>query len=655
MLRRQLVEAIGKELTPTDFAAYMVHHRRTLFKPDFTPQAFSYPIRRPDHYPEGILSLETDGDHQPIATTVRYRQVGHAMRLPLGAGMEVQLQGEHFVHAQVLHQFSCNPGQGPAAPPRPQPVLRCPAMHSLSTEQSVDVKLKRCKMCSQLLRSTAQCHSCSLCKWAVCQNCMSRCSQPRPASGRAEHVAAASAAAPPSSLIARARQFSSFILLLGSLNAGDEFNATHALILKNKDEVKIPLILTTIPTPKQFRKKVSSLSPEQQAFAKAYRGMQLSGTLFAVATVQIKPNLERLLNLPPRALTKEVQMCQDLMKLFIEYQIPSDLLSFSAQDDSVIDDETLVPAHERVSAVKRHIQALDDMIAGQKKEELHDMKQRATKGAVNLSRFDDSSDSSLSSSYDENSLHSSSDESSSSDSDSGASMNALRNSVRDRRRQLRASSDNSDDDSDDSDSRGSGTASGSDGKKSNDQDGHNAEQTDAGDASVNELTVVPAKPEFVDYTRLPHELNAAFDKQDLFDCLRPTKMAAGETWSKTEQDGLLSKPKSRSLSQESQRNERERAFDLLDALSRSGSLPLVGCSLHVMVAATHCFDRGLMATLVRDNVDPIARAEHSELIMANALFGPELDTAAIVREEVLPRVKENCFQLFPDHGSDPSE
>ena len=210
--------------------------------------------------------------------------------------------------------------------------------------------------------------------------------------------------------------------------------------------------------------------------------------------------------------------------------------------------------------------------------------QRATKGAVNLSRFDDSSDSSLSSSYDENSLHSSSDESSSSDSDSGASMNALRNSVRDRRRQLRASSDNSDDDSDDSDSRGSGTASGSDGKKSNDQDGHNAEQTDAGDASVNELTVVPAKPEFVDYTRLPHELNAAFDKQDLFDCLRPTKMAAGETWSKTEQDGLLSKPKSRSLSQESQRNERERAFDLLDALSRSGSLPLVGCRYFCVLA-----------------------------------------------------------------------
>ena len=44
--------------------------------------------------------------------------------------------------------------------------------------------------------------------------------------------------------------------------------------------------------------------------------MQLAGTLFAVAIVQIKPNLERLLRLPTGALTKEVKMCQDLMQLF---------------------------------------------------------------------------------------------------------------------------------------------------------------------------------------------------------------------------------------------------------------------------------------------------------------------------------------------------
>ena len=36
--------------------------------------------------------------------------------------------------------------------------------------------------------------------------------------------------------------------------------------------------------------------------------MQLAGTLFSVAVVQIKPNLERLLNLPEDALTKEVKV-----------------------------------------------------------------------------------------------------------------------------------------------------------------------------------------------------------------------------------------------------------------------------------------------------------------------------------------------------------
>ena len=38
-----------------------------------------------------------------------------------------------------------------------------------------------------------------------------------------------------------------------------------------------------------------------------------------------------------------------------------------------------------------------------------------------------------------------------------------------------------------------------------------------------------------------------------------------------------------------------------------------------MVAATHCFDRGLMDTLVKDNVDPIA--ESSKLVMAATLHG----------------------------------
>ena len=44
---------------------------------------------------------------------------------------------------------------------------------------------------------------------------------------------------------------------------------------------------------KEFKEAISSISPEQQRFAKAYRKMQLSSTLFAIAVVQIKPQLEK--------------------------------------------------------------------------------------------------------------------------------------------------------------------------------------------------------------------------------------------------------------------------------------------------------------------------------------------------------------------------
>ncbi len=54
--------------------------------------------------------------------------------------------------------------------------------------------------------------------------------------------------------------------------------------------------------------------------------MQLESSVFVVGVVQIKPQFERFLGLPNGALTKEIKLTRDLMSLFIEYQIPSDLL-----------------------------------------------------------------------------------------------------------------------------------------------------------------------------------------------------------------------------------------------------------------------------------------------------------------------------------------
>ena len=103
----------------------------------------------------------------------------------------------------------------------------------------------------------------------------------------------------------------------------------------------------------------------------------------------------------------------------------------------------------------------------------------------------------------------------------------------------------------------------------------------------------------VDYTQLPGWLDANFDRFDEFNALRATTIKLGGVWSRRSQAGLLSKPVTARMAAEAQRKERSRAFDLLDALSKSGALALSSTELHVVVAATHCFDLDVMNTVVQ--------------------------------------------------------
>ena len=121
--------------------------------------------------------------------------------------------------------------------------------------------------------------------------------------------------------------------------------------------------------------------------------------------------------------------------------------------------------------------------------------------------------------------------------------------------------------------------------------------------------------------QLPKRLDASFEALDADAKLRPTTLKVETPWQVTRQASLLSKPETTSWREDRLAEEKRRAFDLLDALTRSGALPLAATTLHVVVAATHAFDRDVARTVVVDNVDPIVKAERSSLIVAATLFG----------------------------------
>eukprot|EP01103_Thecamoeba_quadrilineata_P006172 TRINITY_DN158_c0_g1_i2.p1 TRINITY_DN158_c0_g1~~TRINITY_DN158_c0_g1_i2.p1 ORF type:complete len:614 (-),score=176.86 TRINITY_DN158_c0_g1_i2:1579-3375(-) len=93
MLRKQLVAAIGREVSVKDLSNYMKFHNHKLFKAQYAPKPFSYAIRRPEHYPEGLLVLEhsfTDGTvSEPVHTICQHLTPHHTtippLKLPINA------------------------------------------------------------------------------------------------------------------------------------------------------------------------------------------------------------------------------------------------------------------------------------------------------------------------------------------------------------------------------------------------------------------------------------------------------------------------------------------------------------------------------------------------------------------------------------------
>jgi hypothetical protein len=128
-------------------------------------------------------------------------------------------------------------------------------------------------------------------------------------------------------------------------------------------------------------------------------------------------------------------------------------------------------------------------------------------------------------------------------------------------------------------------------------------------------------PGAVDYTRIPAALDRQFEALDEDGAVRSTILKTGPVWKRTTQKGLLGAPGTQSLREPEQKAEKHKAFDLLDALTKSGALPMEDASLHVVVAATHRFDRTLLDTVIEANVNPIEKVERSLVLVGTTIHG----------------------------------
>jgi hypothetical protein len=445
------------------------------------------------------------------------------------------------------------------------------------------------------------------------------------------------------------------------MNGPTLFAPEHAIIIRNKAEAIIPLLLTTIPTPKEFQDAIESLSPEQQAFAKSFRAMQLESTLFAVCILQIKPQLERLLNLPVDALTKEIELSERILSLFMTYQIPSDQLSFDGEPDTHLD--------EKLARVRDNVAKIESIVSSLKQEQLRELEQayaaeelRRQTLARQQSRPKPQAD--------------------------------LLDEVKSGRRLQRVMPQNDRSRSIEKDykMKESKQDKGSFKKKrmvKKDSGPVSAKDTWGGDfvpseecapvatsgtvdlpaaavaepsPSGGETTVEPPEPaaedkqpdlsaaisggpdQAFDFTAIPQQLDDAFLQLDEDAALRPTILNVAPEWSFRSQASVLAAPTTETLGAPALLKARNEAFDLIDSLSRSGNLPFLDGSLHVVVAATHVFDKSIIDTVVQDNVNPVDKLERSLLIVASIVHGQPL--SAVVAPGELRRITNTHPRLF---------
>jgi hypothetical protein len=550
MLEKQLVAAIGKKVNSSDLDKFMRYHNEKLFNP--SPKQFCYTIRRPEHYPDGILSIEEEVDHdntttvESISTHVREVTSVDPIKVPLNAATTFTLTGKTYLHGWLNHRFGNTP--------------------------SGSIRLN-----------------------------------------------------------ARARQFSSFVLLVGTMTNQNHMQPMDAIILRNKDEIHIPLLLNEIPTATEFKDAIGSLSPEQQRFAKSFRSMQLDSSVLGVCVIQIKPQLEKLLGLPEDSLTKEMKLTEDLTELFVEYQVPSDLVSCDYDNGGKSNHKSSVK--DQVENVREHVKSVLDVIADQKKEQLKEQEmktdmafeQRFETNSEEMETFQDLC-------YLSGEIDASADiigradgmrsrrlmKKSSKDVPSAVAFAPLRNSGF----MMAAAAAPPPQTSTVMQQMSGEGGSGSNYRDVKISTIENSPDTTRNNFNDSNAKAPPLESDAVVFAAMPKVLDRAIELHDKNAAIRSTTIeTANSGWTRIRQKNLLSKTHKGSLDRSQIAFEKSRAFDLLDALSRSGSLEIPFSELHVLICATHRFEKNAMETVIQDNINPIEKLEMSTLLMASTILG----------------------------------
>lgn len=122
--------------------------------------------------------------------------------------------------------------------------------------------------------------------------------------------------------------------------------------------------------------------------------------------------------------------------------------------------------------------------------------------------------------------------------------------------------------------------------------------------TVRQVSSEATAPVGDDFTMIPKFLDQKLQEHDVDGAMKSVILSADREWD-LRHENFLSRTISERLHGFRAEAEKKKATDLLDAISRSGELPIDAAELHVVVGVAHCFDKSIMMTVIQDNVNPI--------------------------------------------------